>query len=43
MPDVEFVNLFAVSLIAFGAPLLLGLVPAGPDRLCGHAGAGNRQ
>jgi Kef-type K+ transport system membrane component KefB len=28
MPDVEFVNLFAVSLIAFGAPLLLGFVPA---------------
>jgi Kef-type K+ transport system membrane component KefB len=28
MPDVEFVNLFAVSLIALGAPLLLGFVPA---------------
>lgn len=28
MPDVEFVNLFAVVLIALTAPLLLGLAPA---------------
>jgi Kef-type K+ transport system membrane component KefB len=28
MPDVEFVNLFAVALIALAAPLLLGLAPA---------------
>ncbi|MFI5612965.1 cation:proton antiporter [Amycolatopsis sp. NPDC051903] len=28
MPDVEFVNLFAVAAIALGAPLLLALLPA---------------
>ena len=28
MPDVEFVNLFAVTLIALTAPLLLGFAPA---------------
>jgi Kef-type K+ transport system membrane component KefB len=28
MPDVEFINLFAVMVVALAAPLLLGLVPA---------------
>jgi Kef-type K+ transport system membrane component KefB len=28
MPDVEFINLFAVMAVALAAPLLLGLVPA---------------
>src|ERR687886_2181481 len=27
MPDVGFVNLFVVALVAFGVPLLLGLAP----------------
>src|ERR687883_841347 len=27
MPDVGFLNLFAVALVAFGVPLLLGLAP----------------
>jgi hypothetical protein len=27
MPDVGFLDLFAVALVAFGVPLLLGLAP----------------